>query len=136
MIHHNNNDLHVESEDDTFKETELFNKDRLQQNTSISSITQLDQLKQVCSDLVNGDPSILPDGLLDKECRHPDQEEHDEVGHEEGATAIDVGYVRKAPDVAEAHCDTEAGEEEVALVAPGVPLIRGHLSRSNELILI
>ena len=28
MIHHNNNNLHVQSEDDTFKETELFNKDR------------------------------------------------------------------------------------------------------------
>ena len=92
----------------------------------------MDQPKQVCSDLVDGDPSILPDGLLDKECGHPDQEEHDEVGHEEGAAAIDVGYVRKAPDVAEAHGDAEAGQEEVALVAPGLPLIRGHLTRSIE----
>ena len=31
MIHHNNDDLNVESEDDNLKETEVFNSDRYRQ---------------------------------------------------------------------------------------------------------
>ena len=40
------------------------------------------------TDLVDGNPAVLADGLLEEEAGEPDQEEHDEIGDEEGAAAI------------------------------------------------
>ena len=78
------------------------------------------------SHLVDSNPPILPDGLLNKEGGHPNEEEHEEVGHKESAAAIAVGHVGEAPDVAQPHGHAQACEEEVALVAPRLALARGH----------
>lgn len=40
------------------------------------------------TDLVDGNPAVLADGLLEEEAGEPDQEEHDEIGDEKGAAAI------------------------------------------------
>ena len=40
------------------------------------------------TDLVDGNPAVLADGLLEEEAGEPDQEEHDEIRDEEGAAAI------------------------------------------------
>ena len=70
------------------------------------------------ANLIDCDPAVLADGLLDEEGGEPDEEEHEDVGHEEGAAAVVVGHVREAPDVAQAHGQAQARQEEVALVAP------------------
>ena len=41
--------------------------------------------------LIDCDPAVLPDGLLDEEGGESDEEEHEDVRHQEGATAVVVG---------------------------------------------
>ena len=41
--------------------------------------------------LIDCDPAVLPDGLLDEEGGESDEEEHQDVRHQEGATAVVVG---------------------------------------------
>ena len=38
--------------------------------------------------LVDSNPAVLSDGLLDEQGGQPDEEEHEHVGQEEGAAAI------------------------------------------------
>ena len=40
--------------------------------------------------LIDCDPAVLPDGLLDEEGGESDEEEHEDVGHQEGAPAVVV----------------------------------------------
>ena len=70
------------------------------------------------TDLIDCYPSVLPDGLLHEEGGESDEEEHEDVGDEEGAAAVVVGHVGEAPDVAQAHRQAQGSQEEVALVAP------------------
>ena len=77
-------------------------------------------------DLVASHPSVLAHGQLYEEGRNAHHEEHDEVGDEEGAPAVGVGHVGEPPDVAQAHRQAQAGQEELAVVAPTLPLLAAH----------
>ena len=79
---------------------------------------------------------------LDEEQRQTGEDQHDDVGDEERATAVLVGAVRKAPHVAQADGVADGRQEEVELAAPVAALFVlvaaraviadrvGHLSRA------
>ena len=85
--------------------------------------------------LIGTNPRILANALLNKEARESDDEEHDEVGNHEGATSILVGHIGEPPDVAQPHRQTQAGEEELKVVAPALathPHSRSGLEMAGE----
>ena len=48
----------------------------------------------------------------------PDQHEDDEVGDEERGAPVPVSKLRESPDVADAHAEPDAGEDELPLWSP------------------
>ena len=71
-------------------------------------------------------PGVLAHGELHVEQGDPAQEEHHEVGHEEGAASGLVGEVGKPPDVAQTHGVADAGQDEGDSRAPRLSLWLGH----------
>lgn len=60
----------------------------------------------------------------------------DEVDEEEGAAAVLVAEVGKAPNVAEADRDRDAAEEKVELVSPSAPLVVVVLEAFDKIVLV
>ena len=56
-----------------------------------------------------------------------DEEQHHQVGDEEGAAAVLVGGEREPPDVPQADRHCHAGEQELHRTAPLVPLLAARL---------
>ena len=84
-------------------------------------------------------PGVLPHGELHEQernpradtsyhhsnpidCHSPAEEEHDEVGDEEGPAAGLVGVVGEPPDVSQSNSVADTGKEEGDSGAPGLPL--------------
>lgn len=63
--------------------------------------------------------------------RDPPENGHDGIREEEGPSAILVAYVRKPPDVAQVHGIANDGQEEIHLLAPGLPLPLANLSHQG-----
>ena len=60
--------------------------------------------------------------ILSIDCHSPAEEEHDEVGDQEGPAAGLVGVVGKPPDVSQSNSVADTGKEEGDSGAPGLPL--------------
>lgn len=54
--------------------------------------------------------------------RKANEEQHENVRDEEGATSIIKTDIRKSPDIAQAHGQAQAGQEKLAMVAPALTL--------------
>ena len=67
-------------------------------------------------------PGVLPNRQLHEEQRQPAEQDHDEVGDEEGPASALVAKVREPPDVAESHRRADAGQQELD---PTVPALAG-----------
>lgn len=67
------------------------------------------------------------------EQRQAAEDEEDAVGHKEGAAAILVADVWKAPDVAQVDGEADDGQQELRLLAPSLTLTFSHGNNQDAL---
>jgi signal transduction histidine kinase len=65
---------------------------------------------------------VPPDDELREQCGEPDQTDGSEVDDQEGGTAVVRGLERELPDVPEADCASDRGEDESRATAPRLAL--------------
>lgn len=65
--------------------------------------------------------------------RQSAKDEEDAIGHKEGAAAILIADVRKAPNVAQVDGETDDGQQKLSLLAPSLPMTLCHGNDQNAL---
>lgn len=68
----------------------------------------------------------LTQGQLHVEQRQTAEDEEDAIGHQEGAAAILIADVGKAPDVAQVDGEPDHGQKELGLLTPSFTMALRH----------
>lgn len=75
----------------------------------------------------------LTQGQFHVEQRQTTEDEENAVGHQEGAAAILIADVGKAPDVSQVYSKTDHGQKELGFLAPSFTMSLRHRNDQNPL---
>ena len=73
--------------------------------------------------LVSSHPGILTSAELYQHGGQPHHQQHHDVRDEEAGASVLKTHVREPPDIAQTNSQTQAGEEELAVVVPALSLL-------------